>query len=87
MWSGADPFSHSAVGTRSHTWTGISAGTLHLSTKTTANSPVANPAATRWHAADAETRCDKIATTKPGCATYFPTRVMNFDETPVTRGP
>ncbi|ALM43522.1 hypothetical protein SFR_6907 (plasmid) [Streptomyces sp. FR-008] len=32
-------------------------------------------------------RCDKIATTKLGCATYFPTRVMNFDETPVTRGP
>ncbi|WP_406183779.1 hypothetical protein [Streptomyces albidoflavus] len=47
---------------------------------------MANPAATRWHAADAETRCDKIAA-KPGCATYFPTRVMNFDETPVTRGP
>ncbi|RZD77680.1 hypothetical protein [Streptomyces albidoflavus] len=73
VWSGADPFSHSAVETRSHTWIGISAGTLHLSTKTTAYPPVADPPATRWHAADAETRCDKIAA-KHGCATYFATR-------------
>ncbi|MBF4135782.1 MULTISPECIES: hypothetical protein [Streptomyces] len=85
VWSGADPFTHSAVGTSSHTWTGTSADTLDLSTKITAYSPVANPAATRWHATDAEIRCDKIATTKPGCAfhKYIPTWVMNFDKTPV----
>ncbi|MYX48607.1 hypothetical protein [Streptomyces sp. SID8385] len=71
--------------TRSHTWTGISAGTLHLSTKNTAYPPVATARHPLAHRGRRD-RCDKIAT-KPGCATYFLTRVMNFDEGPVTRGP
>ncbi|MCF2128175.1 hypothetical protein L1I79_17285 [Strepomyces sp. STD 3.1] len=86
VWTGADPFSHSAVGTIDHTWNSANkADKLNLSTKITAYSPVANPAAMRWRAKDAEIRCDKISsTTKPGCTfyKYIPTWVMNFDKTP-----
>ncbi|UQA93743.1 hypothetical protein [Streptomyces halobius] len=84
-WSGADPFSHTAIGEIDHTWNAVrNADTLDLSTKITAYSPVANPAATRWQANDAQIRCDKISSTTPGCTfyKYIPTWVMNFDKTP-----
>jgi hypothetical protein len=49
VWTGADPFSHSAVGKIDHTWNAANnADRLDLSTKITAYAPVANPAATRW---------------------------------------
>ncbi|CAM5543654.1 hypothetical protein [Streptomyces californicus] len=84
-WLGTDPFSHTAVGKIDHTWNGANkADTLDLSTKITAYSPVANPAASRWQADGAQIRCDKISSTTPGCAfhKYIPTWVMNFDKTP-----
>lgn len=85
VWTGADPFSHSAVGKIDHTWNAANnSDTLDLSTKITAYSPVANPAATRWQAADAQIRCDKISSTTPGCTfhKYIPTWVMNFNKVP-----
>jgi hypothetical protein len=85
VWTGADPFSHSAVGTIDHTWNAAkSADTLDLSTKITAYSPVTNPSATRWQADGAQIRCDKISSTTPGCTfhKYIPTWVMNFAKTP-----
>lgn len=85
VWTGANPFSHSAVGKIDHTWnTANNADTLNLSTKITAYSPVANPAATRWQADGAQIRCDKISSTTPGCTfhKYIPTWVMNFAKTP-----
>lgn len=86
VWAAADPFSHSATGKIDHTWNAANkADTLDLSTKITAYSPVANPAASRWKAEGAQIRCDKISsTTKPGCTfyKYIPTWVMNFDKTP-----
>lgn len=84
-WVGADPLSHSAVGKIDHTWNAQNnADTLDLSTKITAYSPVANPAATRWQADGAQIRCDKISSTTPGCTfhKYIPTWVMNFAKTP-----
>lgn len=84
-WTGADPFSHSAVGKIDHTWNAANnADKLDLSTKITAYSPVANPAATRWQADGAQIRCDKISSDTPGCAfyKYIPTWVMNFAKTP-----
>ena len=85
VWAGADPLSHSAVGKIDHTWNAANkADTLDLSTKITAYSPVANPAASRWQADGAQIRCDKISATTPGCAfyKYVPTWVMNFDKAP-----
>ncbi|WP_032793539.1 hypothetical protein [Streptomyces anulatus] len=85
VWLGTDPLSHTAVGKIDHTWSGASrADTLDLSTKITAYSPVANPAASRWQADGAQIRCDKISSTTPGCTfhKYIPTWVMNFDKTP-----
>jgi hypothetical protein len=85
VWTGADPFSHSAVGKIDHTWNAANnADKLDLSTKITAYSPVANPAATRWQADGAQIRCDKISSTTPGCTfyKYIPTWVMNFAKTP-----
>ncbi|GGN94550.1 hypothetical protein GCM10011579_094160 [Streptomyces albiflavescens] len=84
-WTGADPFSHSAVGKIDHTWNAANnADKLDLSTKITAHSPVANPAATRWQADGAQIRCDKISSATPGCTfyKYIPTWVMNFAKTP-----
>ncbi|MFE4335651.1 hypothetical protein ACFRQM_41575 [Streptomyces sp. NPDC056831] len=83
-WLGADPFSHTAVGKIDHTWSAANkSDTLDLSTKITAYSPAANPAASRWQADGAQIRCDKISSTTPGCAfhKYIPTWVMNFDKT------
>ncbi len=84
-WTGADPFSHTAIGKIDHTWTPTdNTDLLDLSTKITAYSPVANPAATRWQADGAQIRCDTISSTTPGCAfyKYIPTWVMNFKKTP-----
>ncbi|KAB1143442.1 hypothetical protein F7R91_24995 [Streptomyces luteolifulvus] len=84
-WTGADPFSHSSVGKIDHTWNAANkADTLDLSTKITAYSPVANPAAMRWQTDGAQIRCDKISSDTPGCTfyKYIPTWVMNFAKTP-----
>ncbi|MFI6894058.1 hypothetical protein ACIBM4_08110 [Streptomyces sp. NPDC050256] len=84
-WLGTDPFSHTAIGTIDHTWNAEkNAETLDLSTKITAYSPVANPAATRWQSDGAQIRCDKISSVTPGCTfhKYVPTWVMNFAKTP-----
>ncbi len=84
-WTGADPFSHTAIGKIGHTWTPTdNTDLLDLSTKITAYSPVAKPAATRWQADGAQIRCDTISSTTPGCAfyKYIPTWVMNFKKTP-----
>lgn len=87
-WTGADPFSHSAVGKINHTWNAANnADKLDLSTKITAYSPVANASATRWQADGAQIRCDKISSDTPGCTfyKYIPTWVMNFIKTPCGR--
>nr|WSU77782.1 hypothetical protein OG499_34630 [Streptomyces anulatus] len=85
VWLGTDPLSRTAVGKIDHNWSGANkADTLDLSTKITAYSPVANPAASRLQADGAQIRCDKISSTTPGCTfhKYIPTWVMNFDKTP-----
>ncbi|ROP44224.1 hypothetical protein EDD94_8012 [Streptomyces sp. PanSC9] len=84
-WTGVDPLSHNAIGKIDHTWTPTDkVDLLDLSTKITAYSPVANPAATRWQADGAQIRCEKIASATPGCTfyKYVPTWVMNFTKTP-----
>ncbi|WP_146075298.1 hypothetical protein [Streptomyces sp. Ru71] len=84
-WTGANPFSHNAIGKLDHTWTPTdNMDLLDLSTKITAYSPVANPAASRWQADGAQIRCETIASTTPGCTfyKYVPTWVMNFAKTP-----
>lgn len=84
-WTGANPFTHDAIGKIDHTWAATSnVDLLDLSTKITAYSPVVNPAATRWVAEDAQIRCETIASATPGCTfhKYVPTWVMNFTKTP-----
>ncbi|MFF9899135.1 hypothetical protein [Streptomyces longispororuber] len=87
VWTSANPWSHTAVGTTDHTWNAADkADTLDLSTKITAYAPVTNPAASRWITDDAQVRCDKIfSTTKPGCTfhKYIPTWTFHTKKFPV----
>ncbi|WP_344287765.1 hypothetical protein [Streptomyces synnematoformans] len=91
-WDGALEWTvgdlHAAEGTVTHNWNGgAEAGStqlLDLSAKINAYSPLANPAASRWQADDAQIRCDTVSRTTPGCTfhNYTPTWVMNFNKAP-----